>query len=144
MRDRALSLLARREHSRRELALKLLQRDYPADAVASVVEDLADEQLVSDDRFAEEFVRSKRHQGFGPLKIRAELARRGVDPTLAERHLNAAEADWISQARAHRRKRFGEAVPAQRQGWQRQVRYLANRGFTQDQIRRALDERVLD
>lgn len=143
-RERAIGLLARREHSMRELARKLRQRDYPREVVAAVIEGLAAEGLVSDGRFAEEYARSRRDRGYGPLRIRAELAERGVDDALAEPHLSGDEAGWTALARSARRRRFGASVPQAPRERQRQQRFLAQRGFTFDQIRRAVEDRDED
>ncbi|MFB4204744.1 Regulatory protein RecX [wastewater metagenome] len=137
VRERAVRLLARREHSRRELCRKLEQRGYDADLVGEVVETLAGERLVSDERFAGEYVRSRSAQGYGPLRIRAELARRGVDDALIDPHL-PDEDFWLEQLRAIHDKRFGPRPPEGLREKARRGRYLSNRGFSADQVRRVL------
>ena len=94
----AYRLLGRREYSVFELRQRLLQKWSGAGGIDALVEDLLGalvaENLLSDERFAESFVRSRvaRHQG--PLKIRAALRQKGVDDPLV-----AAELD--GEARAH-------------------------------------------
>lgn len=142
VRDAALQLLARREHSALELRRKLLQREHPEAVVATVIAALAAENLLSDARFAEEFVRSRRDKGFGPQRIRAELRQRGVDPTVAESHLQSSAEDWQARALVQYRKRFGNEPPHDLAERGRRYRFLVNRGFTSDQIRRVLDEQA--
>ncbi|WP_435102133.1 regulatory protein RecX [Arhodomonas sp. AD133] len=137
VRERALRLLARREHSERELAGKLAQRGYERTVVDEVIADLAAERLVSDERFAEEFVRARSGQGFGPLRIRADLARRGVDDALITPHLSD-DAQWVAAASELHRKRYGDAPPQDVREKARRTRYLANRGFTAEQVRRVV------
>jgi regulatory protein len=74
-----LGLLARREHSKRELVIKLRARNCPDKIITTVVEQLTEEGMQSETRFAESFVRSRIDRGVGPLRIRAELMERGVD-----------------------------------------------------------------
>lgn len=144
VREGALRLLARREHSAQELRQKLLRREHPAEVVDAVLQQLAAERLLSDDRFAEEFVRSRRSKGFGPQRIRAELRQRGVDPTVAEGHLRSSEEDWQARALTEYRKRFGDQPPRDLAERGKHYRFLVNRGFTADQIRKVLDGSAFD
>ena len=59
VRASALRLLARREHSSLELQGKLAARGFASEAIAAVLEVLADKQLLSDARFVEEFVAAR-------------------------------------------------------------------------------------
>ena len=74
----ALELLARREHSRRELARKLAARGFPSDVVSAVLDQLERTGALADARFTDSFVRSRIGKGQGPQRIRAELAQRGI------------------------------------------------------------------
>lgn len=142
VRDAALRLLARREHSAQELRRKLLLREHPVELVEAALRELATESLLSDARFAEEFVRSRRDKGFGPQRIRAELRQHGVDPTVAENQLRSSDEDWQGRALTQYRKRFGRQPPRDLAERGKRYRFLINRGFTADQIRRVLDEQV--
>ena len=133
-----MRLLARREHSIRELTAKLLARGFEADAVAAVMNALAAKNLVSDTRFVEEFIASRLRRGTGPAKIREELRGRGVDASHAEAELAAHRGEWLVNAENVRRKRFGAAVPQDYQERARQARFLQQRGFTAEQIRQLL------
>ena len=79
-------MLARREHSRAELARKLADDATPEDLQA-VLDHLERSGLLSDARFAESFV-SSRAPRFGSAKLRHALRARGVaDEIIAD--LNA-------------------------------------------------------
>jgi regulatory protein len=134
----AVRLLARREHSTDELRRKLRRRGHPETVIDSVVATLSDAAYVSDSRFADTFVRVRSERGQGPLRIRAELRERGVEEALADELLTETADFWIERARNARRKRFGEAAPATRADWNRQARFLAQRGFPSDLIYRVL------
>ena len=134
----AVRLLARREHTKEELRRKLTRRGHPQACVESVVAALDDASYVSDARFAEGFVRVRAERGQGPLRIRAELRERGVADALADEVLTETGEYWLGRAQAARRKRFGAAVPTDRGDWNRQARFLAQRGYPSDLIFRAL------
>jgi regulatory protein len=137
---RALDLLARREHSRLELERKLA-RTHPDDVVAPVLDALESAGLLVAKRFAESFVRSRVARGQGPVRIRVELAARGIDESQSAAFLDADAFDWHALARAARAKRFGDAAPRDFKERAKQGRFLQGRGFEHDQIARALDDR---
>lgn len=134
----AVRLLARREHSAFELRAKLVGRGYPEPRVDAVLADLARRRLLSDARFAEVFVNAHVGRGEGPVKIRAELARRGVAEELIEQALAAAGVDWHRLAAEVRGRRFGPAEPREYRERVRQAQFLQRRGFAMEHIRAAL------
>ena len=139
VRDAAVRLLARREHSRLELARKLAGRGHADDLIEEIVGDLARSGLQSDDRFAQAFVRSALGRGQGPVKIRAALTERGVDGDIASAHLHLDSHEWTERAANASSKRFGPAAPENRADWARRARFLAGRGFTSDVVAKVLD-----
>ncbi|MCP5150492.1 MAG: regulatory protein RecX [Ectothiorhodospiraceae bacterium] len=136
LRQRALGLLARREHSRRELERKLLRRGEDPDELREVLAALAGEGLLSESRYAEQRTRSLAERGYGSRRVAAELRERGLAGELVTRSL--AGEDWTERAREARRRRFGAEPPADRGEWLRQARFLAGRGFAESDVRRAL------
>ena len=94
--------------------------------------------LLSNRRFTEQYVGSRLARGQGPLRIREELRRRGVDGAAAKEAIESDDEFWSGQASRARRKRFGEAMPADGREWVRQARFLERRGFTAEQIRSVL------
>jgi regulatory protein len=133
-----MRLLAQREHSVLELTRKLKRRAYQADDIGRALDALSAEGWQSDRRFAESFVRNRVSRGLGPVRIRRELGERGVDRELTDAALAACDEDWLSRAEAVRQKRFGAALPRDIRERGRQVRFLAYRGFPQEQIGRVL------
>jgi len=144
VRAKALGLLARREHSAGELGRKLEGRGYDSTAVEAVLSSLEQEKLLSDDRFVEEFVAARVRRGSGPMKIREELRGKGVDSGLVEQAMAARKGEWGGMAEEARRKRFGTAPPKDMTERARQGRFLQQRGFTMDDIRKALKGGVED
>jgi regulatory protein len=134
-----LGLLARREHSRRELDYKLRARGFETQAVAAVLAQLEAENLVSDGRFAESYTRHRIASGYGPIRIRKELRERGVSDALISESVDAGDDVWMARLAEAQAKRFGSGSGIDRRERARQARFLEYRGFTADQIRRALD-----
>ncbi len=135
----ALRLLARREHSRQELTLKLRQRKLDSSVISMVLDDYESEGWLDDNRFADVYSRQRIDLGYGPLRVLAELQQRGIHQTpgcLDE----LADADWIRNALVLRKKRFGLSDLSD--DWDekvRQARFLTRRGFTASQVERALE-----
>jgi len=135
----ALELLARREHSRRELTRKLAAREFPDDVIGPVLDELERWGALADVRFTDSFVRSRIAKGQGPQRIRAELGQRGIADEEADEGLKAADVDWLATIRAVRAKRFGPELPRDYAERARQARFLQYRGFDSAQIRAALE-----
>ncbi len=118
-----------REHSRVELARKL-ERRHPSDIVARVLDGLADQGLQSDERFAEQYVHSRRNKGYGPVRIRAELAERGIAEGIVSRELDGfGNEEWRALMQEVAQRKFGATLPEDRREMARRGRFLASRGF---------------
>jgi regulatory protein len=133
----ALDALARRDHATEDLRRKLLEKGYDAAVVARLLDDLLAEKLVDDRRYVENFVALHAARGQGPLRVRADLRRLGLEGLLVEECLHVFP-DWIVQLVKARQKKFGAELPNNYADKQRQARFLGYRGFTSAQIRTAL------
>lgn len=135
--QRALGLLVRREHSRKELVRKLRGRGVePEDADAAVAR-MAGEGWQDDARFAEWLVRSRAATGYGPLHVRAELGTHGLDRDAITAAMDSYEGDWRANARDLVSRRFGDAGPQDLPQRRKAADLLARRGFDADTIRAA-------
>ena len=139
-REIALALLARREHSRSELRVKLVSRGFEALAIDALLEELSAERMQSDARFTESYVNVRRARGFGPVRIRLELQQRCVDESLIDAHLDACEGAWEDLMRAQYHKRFGDRPAEDFAERARRGRFLQQRGFSSERIGRLLHE----
>lgn len=135
--QRALGLLVRREHSRKELGRKLKARGIEPEEVDAAVARLAAEGWQDDTRFAETLVRNRANGGYGPLHIRAELGTHGLDSAQIEAAMATFEGDWADNARDLVRRRFGENGPEELPQRRRAADMLARRGFDGSCIRSA-------
>ena len=116
----AMDLLARRE---RALSRKLRQRGASAELIDPALDRLAEEGLLDESRYLESFIASRARSGHGPLRIREELAQRGLPRADIERALGACEVDWSAQLREVWRRKFAR-LPGPSRG-----RFLAYRGY---------------
>jgi regulatory protein len=136
---RAIALLARREHSRAELARKLkrhLAPDADARAIDDVLDQLERSKLLSDERFAGALT-AHRAQRYGDARVKFDLRNAGVREDAASTALAGLRGTEIARARILWTRRFG-ALPANAAERARQGRYLQARGFSQDTIARIL------
>jgi len=137
----AYRFLARRAHSEEELAAKLRRHGVSAAGIAATIDELKRQGYLDDAATAAQWACSWRgSKGWGPLRVRAELIRRGLDRRLAERVLAEAFPDDETEASAMRiavrlagRPAFAKASAS---GGQGPVRWLAaqlaRRGFPDD------------
>ena len=136
LRHVAMDYLARREHTAAELRQKLKSRAQDADEIESVLQQLKDEKLQSDERFAESFVNQRYRSGVGPIKIRYELRQKGIDETLIDGFLEPLDGEWDELMRAQRERKFGNAIPGDYSARMKQARFLQNRGFSPEAVMR--------
>lgn len=135
VREAAVRLLARREHSRRELERKLTERGYSEGSIADALAGLAEAGLQSDARFAASWVRQRAGRGYGPRRILAELAERGVDAATAQSALDDEAPDFEAIAADWYRRKYRERAPKDFRERAQRAQALYRRGFESGQIR---------
>lgn len=116
-----------------------MRRGYTPEAVTAELERLAASGLQSDARFAEAFAERRIERGDGPVKVRAALAERRVAAERIDAALAPFEEEWPERAAAVLRKRFGDAPARTWQERARRARFLQQRGFPAEIVRRATD-----
>lgn len=134
-------LIDRREYASDEVCKKLRQDGYPEHVIELAVRRACEVGLVSNLRFAENFIRSKLYAGWGEVRIRRELAQRGIDveelPGWPYEYFDPEDEATRAYELAHRHLRPGKNA------YQRLVRYLCGRGFSLGVAMRA-SSRVLE
>lgn len=133
--DKALGLLSRREHSRRELQRKLDRTGYDADEASTALDQLQQQSFQSDERFAQLLVRSRVGQGHGPRRILAELRTHSIADDEAQAALEEEGTDWTALARRLYRRRYGTTASPDRQETQKRAAFLLRRGFDAATVR---------
>lgn len=111
----------------------------PEPLADAVIEDFGVRGWQSDQRFAESMLRTRLAQGYGPLRITAELTSAGVDDELIRSILLNAGCDWLELAGRVYKRRYDESAVGAKE-WQRRYRFLAQRGFTPEQIHSVLSK----
>ncbi|GAA0259942.1 regulatory protein RecX [Rhodanobacter caeni] len=140
--DKALGLLARREHSRKELKTKLRQGGYEGEETADALDRLGAQHYQDDDRFAKVLLRSRIAQGYGPMRLRVELKSHGLADARIRELMDQAEVDWDASAAAQLRRRYGAAGTADPAERNRRAQFLLRRGFAAATVRRATHAEV--
>ncbi len=136
---RAHAYLARREHSRAQLRRKLGPYADSAEQLDALLDDLQARKLLSDERFVEVLKRS-RGARFGAARIQQELKAHEIDAPLLRAAVDELRQTELARARALWLRRFG--VPAADAAERaRQMRFLAQRGFSTDVIRNVVRAR---
>ena len=137
LKTRALRLLARREHSRDELARKLSLHAESPEALETVLDFLVSKKFLSNERFAE--VRAHwLARKYGAAKIRQDLQARGIEDELIERVSAEGELD---RAQAILVRKYREPAKTREERAKR-ARFLQGRGFSGDVIRRLVFDKV--
>ena len=130
-------MLARRDHSRAELTRKLAA-DGTREDIQAVLDQLEQSGLLSDARFAESFV-SSRAARVGNARLRYDLRAKGIAEDIIAAALPGESGSEIGRAREVWRRKF-DVQPVDRADYARQARFLQQRGFAADIIRKVLKE----
>ena len=138
LRAQALSLLARREYSKQELARRLLQYTEDPDEIPPLIEDFEQRGWLSESRVVEQVVATRRRR-FGMRRIEQELREKGISDEAIEHARDEMKAGELDSARAIWQRKFGTA-PADARERAKQMRFLQGRGFGSDTIRRLLSD----
>lgn len=132
--EKAVDLLKRREHTAKDLMRKLADKGFNADDINNAVEKLKAEGYLSDERFAEVYLRSRlRKTAEGKAVLIMRLIEKGVPKVLASAMVSAAWDDeeylpslireWNKQSTKYGREKAGQK--------------LLQKGFTLTEIRKA-------
>ena len=138
LRERALRLLARREHSRAELSRKLESTGFVQQDIAPLLDEFETKNWLSDRRFAESYVADHRARA-GSVKLAYDLRQRGVSDAIIEVVLSENRDSELDRAREVWKRKFGSS-PTDRAEKARQMRFLQSRGFGADTIRRVIHD----
>lgn len=131
MRAFAYRLLGRREYSLAELENRIRRKWPEADEVGELVGQLAAENLVSDERYAEAFVRFRVQRHQGPLKIRSAMRSKGVADSIIATAMEAESGQWRDLALEWLQRRHPGQLSFKDK--QKFYRRLISRGFTHAQ-----------
>ncbi|HDX8341213.1 TPA: regulatory protein RecX [Aeromonas dhakensis] len=134
----AMRSLARRESAESELARRLRQQGYQEEVIEAVVDYCRGYNWVNDERYGAMAVRAGAAKGHGPLKIRFDLRRKGLDDGQIDAAFEQPELDWFELALELLERRANIADLADFKLRMKWLKYLLGRGFSQDQARYAI------
>lgn len=139
LRERALDLLSRRDHSRVELRQKLIQKGARIDEIEPVLNELEDRNYLDDRRFAENFVSYRAGKAWGKRRYSQELAKRGVDSAIVREVLDNSP-DLTIQTINEKLHRIVERELSRGKAPDKVAASLARKGFAPPAIRGALEQ----
>ena len=132
---RGVALLSRREYSRKQLRERLAEGGDSPEALEETLDLLEQKGYLNDERFAESLCRAKGSR-YGNFRLQMQLREAGVAGEIISRVLGEA-TDEVERAKEVWSRRFGSLAEDEKEK-ARQVRFLANRGFSFDTIQRVL------
>jgi len=136
----AVRLLSRREHSAFEIRDKLLKRDFDSEEIDRVIIELQQGGWLSDERFAEAYIRMRQLKGFGPVRIAMELNERGVKEHIVDDYLHANDDSWRQTLEQQYRKKYKDKPIEDYSDKAKRIRFLQYRGFALDVIYQAVKD----
>lgn len=144
-RQKALRYLTSRARSEEELRCLLEQKGFSHEVASYAVAEMYRYGYLDDERYAREFIESRRSRGYGPLRVRLELEARGIAGELISSlidELFSREEDGVrifTLLAQRQRRRTGRKEPLEKI-WRRETDFLRRRGFAPDLIAQALQE----
>jgi len=134
----AVRILSQSEQTVRQMRIKLLKKGFDAEEIDVVLQDLQRQNLLSDERFAGQYVAFRINRGFGPVRIEQEMREKGVADDLAEQALDEYAGQWPDVMAKVLHKKFGNAPVLNFAERARRARFLEYRGFPASLIRQQL------
>ena len=142
--DRAIRILAMRDHSEQELRRKLVAPvmskngpealDVTPEELEQVVAWCIENRYLDDNRFVGQFIASRSRKGYGPARIRQELSQKGIARQAVEQAMRECDIDWVSLARAQAQRKYGEPLPSAFAEKVKIQRFLLYRGYLMEDI----------
>ncbi|HAU4329521.1 TPA: recombination regulator RecX [Citrobacter braakii] len=142
--DRAVRILAMRDHSeqelRRKLAAPVMGKNGPEEIDATpedydkVIAWCIESRYLDDDRFVRQFIASRSRKGYGPARVRQELGQKGIQRESIERAMRECEIDWAQLAREQAIRKYGEPLPVAFSEKVKVQRFLLYRGYLMEDI----------
>ena len=140
--NKALDILSRREHSTKELVIKLEKKFTSNSDILLTVSKLKKNNLLNDIRFTESYVAARKRKGFGPKKIEFELISKGIKDSDIS-YVLSEETGWCELAKKAFNKKFKNGPSNEINQKLKQKNFLKNRGFTFQEIESVFSDDML-
>ena len=131
--NKALDFLSRREHSQKEIKLKLQKKFKNSEEIDEVIEKLEANNIINDTRFTEHYINSRKRRGFGSKKISYELLSKGINESIIDEALRNTD-DWKELAKKEFNKKYKDGPSDDFKIRSKQKNFLLNRGFSFEEI----------
>lgn len=141
-RQKAETLLGRRDYSSFELYQKLCSYGYPQAFVESLVNRYTDVGLIDDQRYARLLIDAKKAAGWGKTKISFELKKRGIETSTLvgwPEEFFGADDEFERALSLAARKHFSG-----KESYPKIVRFIASKGFSYDIAKRVAHKLIDD
>lgn len=140
----AVRLLSQREFNTREMRERLAARDYDEAIVDVVIRQLKSDNYLSEQRYAEAFLRSRMKRGEAPWLAAQKARQKGAESSALQAALAELSEDYddeqVCRELLDQRDPGGLRFEEERV-WQRQARFLRNKGHNSATILRVLKQR---
>ena len=128
-RKKAMDYLARREHGFLELVTKLKEKGFSELLSHETVLKLKEEDLQSDERYAEMIVNVRSARGFGPLRISYELKMKGIKTEIIDDEINKKKSSWEQIGLMVLNKKLKNKKLEDKEQFLKAYKFLQQRGF---------------
>ena len=128
-----MNALSRREHSEKEIYLKFVNLVNSKDILLEEILKLKEEGLISNQRYAEAYIRSRFHSGFGPVRIKYELEKKGVIKTIIKTAFQETDLDWDDKLKSEFKKKY-ESNDMKNTNINKISKFFLYRGFDLEKI----------
>ncbi len=131
--QKAIKLLAARDHSVKELRGKLRKYEQDEGLVEAVIGRCLEMKYLDDGRFARLFSESLERKGKGPRFITMELTKRGVEEGIISQVIHREDGNEdvrATEVALKKLKSFSKDVPMVQR--EKIIRFLQGRGFSSD------------
>ena len=132
--NRAMRLLAQRDHSETELRRKLAAQDVSEEDVEQAIAYFHEHHWLDDRRFAERYLVMRSQKGYGVQRIQQELGMKGIARELIHDAFASSDIDWCALAKQTAHRKFGQTLPQEWKEKAKVQRFLLYRGFFQEEI----------
>ena len=149
--NKAVQLLAQRDHSSYELTNKIIQfftkkikcseDEYYEQLnqlkieTADVIQYCTNQNWMNDTQYIEKYIVMSANKGYGRYKIAMELKQRGLSTDLIHELLRILDINWLYNAHKQLLKKFKQVNVKNISEKQKVMQFLVTRGYTQDDIK---------
>lgn len=149
--NKAVQLLAQRDHSSYELTNKIIQfftkkikcseDEYYEQLnqlkieTADVIQYCTNQNWMNDTQYIEKYIVMRANKGYGRYKIAMELKQRGLSTNLIHELLRILDINWVYNAHKQLLKKFKQVNVKNISEKQKVTQFLVTRGYTQDDIK---------